>query len=276
MLTVAPIPTDLNCADIGTKNLAKKRLLGLLFMLKMVNVVNDRVGEEEFEDLERHYQVKNSQRQIGNKKALRVCLLLLLANLEKASGATMESYTEDSHFGWSWTVLCVCALFGVLSSFGWLRDFIFVFVKGGVAHLLDFKKVTIQNEESAVRVVLEKKDQETQATCHVEAELRTAYDRELVEMQAEHVEQDMYIEELEEKISMLKEQAEEHFQMFQLETRHAQKLMRQMANLKKAPTGQVIHFSPGCPHYAKASAIELCKKCMVEGGVIEYPGQSST
>ena len=110
--------------------------------------------------------------------------------------------------------------------------------------MLDFKKVTIQNDESTVRVVLEKK----------------------VDMQAEHVKQGMYIEELEEKISMLKEQAEEHFQMFQLETRHAQKLMRQMANLKKAPTGQVIHFAPGCPHYAKASAIELCKKCMVEGG----------
>ena len=244
VLTVAPIPTDLNCADIGTKNLAKKRLLGLLFMLKMVNMVNDRVGEEEFEDLERNYPVKSSQRQIGNKKALRVCLLLLLANLEKASGATMESYTEDSHFGWSWTVFCVCAFFGVLSIFAWLRDFIFVFVKGGITHLLDFKKVTIQNDESTVRVVLEKK----------------------VDMQAEHVKQGMYIEELEEKISMLKEQAEEHFQMFQLETRHAQKLMRQMANLKKAPTGQVIHFAPGCPHYAKASAIELCKKCMVEGG----------
>ena len=87
-------------------------------MLKMVNMVNDRVGEEEFEELERNYQVKSSQKQIGNKKALRVCLLLLLANLEKASGATMESYTEDSHFGWSWTVFCVCAfLLGFGTSF---------------------------------------------------------------------------------------------------------------------------------------------------------------
>ena len=152
----------------------------------------------------------------------------------------MESYTEDSHFGWSWTIFCVCALFGVLSIFAWLRDFIFVFVKGGIAHLLDFKKVTIQNDESTVRVVLEKRDQETQATCHVEAELRTAYDRELAEMQAEHVKQDMCIEELEERINMLKEQAEEHFQMFQLETKHAQKLMRQMANLKKTPSGKVL------------------------------------
>ena len=274
-LTVAPIPTDLNWADIGTENLAKKRLLGLLFMLKMVNVVNDRVGEEEFEDLERNYQVKNSQRQIGNQKALRVCLLLLLANLEKASGATMESYTEDSHFGWSWTIFCVCALFGVLSIFAWLRDFIFVFVKGGIAHLLDFKKVTIQNDESTVRVVLEKRDQETQATCHVEAELRTAYDRELAEMQAEHVKQDMCIEELEERINMLKEQAEEHFQMFQLETKHAQKLMRQMANLKKTPSGKVLHFSPSCPHYAKAAEMELCRKCMIDGGVSEFHAQSS-
>ena len=142
--------------------------------------------------------------------------------------------------------------------------------------MLDFKKVTIQNDESVVQVVLERKDQETQATCHVEAELRTAHDRELVEMQAEHVKQDMYIEELEEKISMLKEQAEEHFQMFQIETRHAQKLMRQMANLKKTHSGQVIHFSPGCPHYSKATSIELCRKCMVDGGVSDSIGQPST
>ena len=47
ILSVSPIPTDLNCADIGTKNLAKKRLLGLLYMLKMVNAVYDRIGEEE-------------------------------------------------------------------------------------------------------------------------------------------------------------------------------------------------------------------------------------
>ena len=31
-------------------------------------------------------RLKQSQKQIGNKKALRVCLLLLLANLEKAEG----------------------------------------------------------------------------------------------------------------------------------------------------------------------------------------------
>ena len=120
--------------------------------------------------------------------------------------------------------------------------------------MLDFKKVTIQNDESTVRVVLEKK----------------------VDMQAEHVKQGMYIEELEEKISMLKEQAEEHFQMFQIETRHAQKLMRQMANLKKTHSGQVIHFSPGCPHYSKATSIELCRKCMVDGGVSDSIGQPST
>ena len=58
VLSVALIPTDLNCADIGTKNLAKKRLLGLLFMLKVVNAMSDRVGEEEYEELERNFQVK--------------------------------------------------------------------------------------------------------------------------------------------------------------------------------------------------------------------------
>ena len=48
MLTVAGIPTELNSADIGAKNLNRRRLFGLLYMLKMVNSVHDRVGEEEY------------------------------------------------------------------------------------------------------------------------------------------------------------------------------------------------------------------------------------
>lgn len=81
-MSVAAMPSKLNCAGIGAKNLAKKRLLGLLLMLKTVNLVGDRVGEEEYyEELERNYQAMQSQKHIGssNKKALRVCLLPLLS-----------------------------------------------------------------------------------------------------------------------------------------------------------------------------------------------------
>eukprot|EP00913_Durusdinium_trenchii_P032971 g30866.t1 len=207
ILSVAPIPTDLNCADVGTKNLAKKRLLGLLYMLKMVNAVYDRIGEEEYEEIERTYQIKQSHKQIGNKKALRVCLLLLLANI----------------------------------------DFIIV-----VAHLMDIEKVTIQNTENEVRMILERKDQATQATCLEDNSMQKKMDEEVAEMQAEYVKQDMYIEQLEERVKELQEQAAENFQMYELESRHARKLMNQMINLRKTPKGQCVHFSTRCPHFQEA------------------------
>ena len=216
VLSVSPIPMDLKCADIGTKNLAKKRLLGLLYMLKMVNAVYDRIGEEEYEEIERTYQIKQSHKQTGNKKALRVCLLLLLANIEKASGASTESHAGESHFGWSWMVFCMCALLGVLSICAWLRDFIIVFVKGGIAHLMDIEKVTIQNTENEVRMILERKDQATQATCLEDNSLQKKMDEEVAEMQAEYVKQDMYIEQLEERVRELEQHAAENFQMYEL------------------------------------------------------------
>ena len=267
VLSVSPIPTDLNCADIGTKNLAKKRLLGLLYMLKMVNAVYDRIGEEEYEEIERTYQIKQSHKQIGNKKALTVCLLLLLANIEKASGASTETHAGESHFGWSWMVFCMCALLGVLSICAWLRDFIIVFVKGGIAHLMDIEKVTIQNTENEVRMILERKDQATQATCLEDSSLQKKMDEEVAEMQAEYVKQDMYIEQLEEKVRELKEHAAENFQMYELESRHARKLMTQMTNLRKTPKGQVVHFSSRCHHYSEGTKLDLCRRCLSDGGV---------
>ena len=52
IIQVSPIPTDLNSADIGAKNLPKKRLRGLLPM-GMIDAVGDRVGEEEFYETEK-------------------------------------------------------------------------------------------------------------------------------------------------------------------------------------------------------------------------------
>ena len=276
VLSVSPTPTDLNCADIGTKNLAKKRLLGLLYTLKMVNAVYDRIGEEEYEEIERTYRIKQSHKQIGNKKALRVCLLLLLANIEKASGASTESHAGESHFGWSWMVFCVCALLGVLSICAWLRDFIIVFVKGGIAHLMDIERVAIQNTENEVRMILERKDQATQATCLEDNSLQKKMDEEVAEMQAEYVKQDMYIEQLEERIRELEQHAAENFQMYELESKHARKLMTQMTNLRKTPSGQCVHFAPTCHHFAQGTKLVLCRKCLGDGGVSRFEQESDS
>ena len=57
---VSPIPTDLSSADTGAKNLPKKRLRGLLYMMGVIDAVGDRVGEEEFHEIEKEYQMKMS------------------------------------------------------------------------------------------------------------------------------------------------------------------------------------------------------------------------
>ena len=69
---------------------------------------------------------------------------------------------------------------------------------------------------------------------------------------AEYVKQDMYIEQLEEKIEELQEQVAENFQMYELERRHSRKLMTQMTNLRKPQRGKWYTFHPGAITTAKA------------------------
>ena len=95
-------------------------------------------------------------------------------------------------------------------------------------------------------------------------------DEEVAEMQAEYVKQDMYIEQLEEKVKELQEQAAENFQMYELESRHARKLMTQMTNLRKTPKGQEVHFSSRCHHYSEGTKLDLCRRCLSDGGVSSH------
>ena len=74
---VAAIPSELNCADIGAKNLTRKRLFGLLYILKMIDVVGGRVGHEEYTDLEYQYQTRRGAKKMMNSKDIRKGLLLL-------------------------------------------------------------------------------------------------------------------------------------------------------------------------------------------------------
>ena len=91
VITVAAIPSELNSADIGAKNLAKKRLNGLLYMIHMVDAVGDRVGEQEYHELEHNYQLKQGMKKLGK--------LLLLANIERSTAMSTEEKPG-----------CVCAL----------------------------------------------------------------------------------------------------------------------------------------------------------------------
>ena len=113
IIQVGPIPTDLNSADIGTKNLPNKRLRGLLYMMGVIDAVGDRVGEEEFHEIEKEYQTKISLKKFNKSKDLRIGLLMLMANLGKASGAPAEDgRAEDQRIDFGWWAFCLCALLG--------------------------------------------------------------------------------------------------------------------------------------------------------------------
>ena len=85
MVAVASIPTDLNCADLGTKCLSKRHK-ALLWMLNMVDAIGDRVGEEEFRELEEQHNLKQSVKKFGKSKDMRIGLLMLLSTLTRATG----------------------------------------------------------------------------------------------------------------------------------------------------------------------------------------------
>ena len=114
ILTVAAIPTDLNSSDIGTKNLPKKRLKGLQYMLHMVDAVGDRVGEQEFREIEEQHKMKQGLKKFGKTKDLRIGLLMLLATINKV-GSTPTEKKEPEESDWMWMLLCTFACFGALS-----------------------------------------------------------------------------------------------------------------------------------------------------------------
>ena len=102
------IGAELNCADIGAKNLTRNRLFGFIFMLKMINSIGDRIGEDEFGEFEHKERMRKGTKKILKGKNLHVGLLLLLANLHEATGVDPEGHEQGS--GWSWTIFVVCAL----------------------------------------------------------------------------------------------------------------------------------------------------------------------
>ena len=82
-------------------------------MMGVIDAVGDRVGEEEFHEIEKEYQTKISLKKFNKSKDLRIGLLMLMANLGKASGAPAEDgRAEDQRIDFGWWAFCLCALLG--------------------------------------------------------------------------------------------------------------------------------------------------------------------
>ena len=59
-------------------------------MLNVVDAVGDRVGEEEFHELEEQRNLKQSVKKFGKNKDMRIGLLMLLSTLTRATGTASD------------------------------------------------------------------------------------------------------------------------------------------------------------------------------------------
>ena len=60
VVNITPVPTATNAADIGTKSLAKSRMLALKYLMKMVDGTDERINQMEYRDVESRERIKAS------------------------------------------------------------------------------------------------------------------------------------------------------------------------------------------------------------------------
>ena len=263
VLSVAPIPTDLNSADIGAKNLPKKRLRGLQYMLHMVASMGDRVGEPEFREIEKEHQLKQGMKKFCKSKDLRIGLLMLLTTINKVGSASTEVKEKDE-IDWTWMMLCSLACIGALSLVSWLRSYIAEFLDGTKAFIKENVEAMVQIRKLDMKVQIERVDQETQVSVP-----DARRESELEEVRRQCFLKDLYIEELEQGLKKMKAHVAEFLQEREIAEKHSSKLEERMHRLKMTSAGKVLHFAGGCPVCRQGQPIRLCHVCLGEGGVTD-------
>ena len=69
-------------------------------MMKFVDAVGDRVGTEEYKDLEYQYQIKKGTMKMMKSKDIRIGLLLLMASMNSVAGSPIGAKGEDRQRLW--------------------------------------------------------------------------------------------------------------------------------------------------------------------------------
>ena len=265
----------MNSADIGTKSLTRKRLLALLYMMKFVDAVGDRVGTEEYNDLEHQYQIKKGAKKMMKSKDIRIGLLLLMANMNSVAGSQVAT-EEKASADYGWWALVFCAVIGALSTLSWLRIFMIEGLYGMLGRTIKYETSARQETTS------QKCDQQTQATEWIDSYIWQQYEEEKEEMeeemnnmQAALLEAEEMIGHLQEDLKEVRRQRDDNLNMFLKSQQQQIKLEKKMCNLRKAPSGHVIHFDSRCRYWQKANEATFCSTCQDEGAVLEYPETSN-
>ena len=276
-VTVASIPTDLNCADLGTKCLGKKRRKALLWMLNMVDAIGDRVGEEEFRELEEQRNLKQSVKKFGKSKDMRIGLLMLLSTLTRATGVPNEGEVQV-HEGleWGWMTLCTCALLGALSLLRWLQVYVTEIFDGAKDYLVKYVKEIVSGKEVTLTLKIMMEEKETQTNEEVMSSDLQKCLKELEHTQRQCFSRETYIIELEERLKAVQETMDDFMIQVRLSDSRATKVEHQLCQLRMTERGKVVHFSSKCMRWRHARDLNMCKLCTQEGGVIDSHESSMT
>ena len=275
IFNVGAIGTELNCADIGTKNLTRSRLYGLLYMLKMIDSTGERIGFQEFKDLEHKERMRKATKKVMKVKDLHVGLLMILSRLDEVAGTDLEE--KEENYDWSWMILLICALCGALSIAGWLRYYMMEGFLGKGWHYTQEKVTAMFRKKETQGERVEMKNVGTQA--HEVEDLRSylmAYQENESKMQEELNKKDLYIEELEYGIKEIRLQRQQALKELEISEKYGLKLLKQTTEYRMVSKGNVTHFRAKCPYYGRARGIELCQICQTGGTVLDFPERAAS
>ena len=262
VLSIGPIPTELNCADLGTKALTRKRMLGLLYMLKVVQFGGERVGEEEYKELEHREQMKKGMKRVMQSKDLRVGLLMMMATMDQAAGNKTEDEKNEEE-GCQWIVFWCCALLGALGLMNWLRQHVLKrLIRWAWNYMVSTMAIVSQETENYMNGGSQKVNKETQANYQADLEAWTECQKENEDLKVKLFQLDTYIEELEQTVQEVREQRNMALAEAHLASSHGLSLMKQSLNYRICRTGRKIHFKNTCPHFQAAEHLEMCCFCL--------------
>ena len=203
-------------------------------------------------------------------KDIRVGLLLLMANMHSVAGSQIEDEVKQST-DYGWWALVFCAVIGALSTLQWLRIFLIEGLYGMLGRMMKNEATAIRETVNYKSAESQKCDQQTQATEWIDSYIWRQYEEEKEEMEEETHKIQAELLDAEDMIGHLQEDLKEaKGWMFLKSQQHLIKLESKMTHLRRAPSGQVIHFHARCTHWQKAKEAAFCSVCQDEGAVFLF------
>ena len=98
-LKITGIPTAVNTSDIGTKILSRARMSGLKYLIKMIDMDDEKIGKQQYEEIKAKEQLKKNTGKMAKMMGANAKVALVIAlSLLQGQGAEIE-HPEESEDG---------------------------------------------------------------------------------------------------------------------------------------------------------------------------------